>query len=105
MELKTVEKAERREESILIGLFGNTSFTKVLDTLMDHPNYDYTKKQLAEVNDLSRPTLYKIWPRLERFKIVQPTRKIGNTQLYKLNTESALVKELYRLEQKAAEEV
>lgn len=91
------------ETPSLTDFFGDSSFIKVLDALMDHPNYDYTKKELAEVNDMSRPTLYKVWPKLEEFGIVEPTRKIGNTQLYKLDTESALVEELYRFEKEIRE--
>lgn len=89
----------REEESVLIRVFGETPFTKVLDTLMDHPSYEYTKTELAEVNDISRSTLYGIWDRLEEFDIVEPGKKVGSTQLYKLNTSSELVEQLYKVEQ------
>ncbi len=103
MELKT--KTESGDKSVLLQLFGYRPFIKVLDTLMDHPNYDYTKKELAEVNDISRPTLYKIWPRLKKFDLIEPTRKIGNTQMFQLNTDSSMVEKLYRFEKELQEEI
>lgn len=83
----------------MIQIFGESPFTSVLDTLMDHPTYGYTKTELAEVNDISRATLYRIWDRLEGLEIVEPGKKVGPTQLYKLNTENKLVKKLYKFEQ------
>lgn len=87
------------KDSILIQIFGKTAFIKVLDTLMDHPSYEYTKTELAEVNNISRSTLYRIWDKIEKLEIVEPTKKVGSAQLYKLNTESKLVEKLYKFEQ------
>lgn len=86
------------EISVFVRVFGETPFITVVDTLLDHPTYDYTKTELAEVNDISRPTLYRIWDRLEALDIVEETRKIGNSQLYRLNTDSKLVKKLVSFE-------
>ena len=73
----------QHDDSILIKIFGETAFTKVLDTLMDHPTYEYTKTELAEVNDISRSTLYRIWDKLEELNLLTETKKVGSTQLYK----------------------
>lgn len=86
------------EKSTLIELFGDTPFVKVVDTLLDHPTYEYTKKELAEVNDISRSTLYRIWDKLERLELVEPTRKVGSTQLFKLNSKSDVAEQLHNLE-------
>ena len=91
---------EIEDKSVLVDVFGESPFIKVVDTLMDHPSYEYTKKELAEVNDISRPTLYKIWDRLERLEIVEPARKIGSTQLFMLNHDSDVVRSLYEMEEK-----
>jgi len=93
-----------QDDSILIRIFGETAFTKVLDTLMDHPTYEYTKTELAEVNDISRSTLYRIWDKLEELNLLTPTKKVGNTQLYKLNTEAKLVEKLYKFEESLKED-
>ena len=90
---------EQHDDSTLIQIFGETAFTKVLDTLMDHPTYEYTKTELAEVNDISRSTLYRIWDKLEELNLLTETRKVGSSQLYKLNTDGNLVEKLYNFEQ------
>ncbi len=94
---------EVEAESGLVKMFGGSPVVKVVDTLMDHPDYEYTKKELAEVNDISRPTLYKIWGRLEELGIVRKRRKIGNTQLFSLNKESEVVKSFYEMEHRLEE--
>lgn len=87
----------------LVNMLGDCPVVKVVDTLMDHPDYEYTKKELAEVNDISRPTLYKIWDRLEELGIVRKRRKIGSTQLFSLNRDSEVVRPLYVLEHRMAQ--
>lgn len=86
-------------DSVLQRVFGKGSFIKIVDALLDHPNYEYTKKELAEVNGMSRATLYRVWDRVEDLEIVEESRKIGNTTMFKLNTESPVVKALYQFEQ------
>lgn len=81
-------------------VFGDSPLVKVIDVLVENPNLDYTKKELAEAAEISVPTLYKLWDRLEDEDIVVKTRKIGNTELYKLNTDSTVVKEIVRFEQR-----
>jgi len=90
-------------ESVLEKVFGSTPTVKVLDVLLDHPNLDYSKKELAEAAGMSEPTLYKIWPRLEELELITETRKYGNAQLYKLNTESEIVEDIVRFEQSVLE--
>jgi len=95
---------KQSDDSILAQVFGKTPFIKVVDTLMDHPSYEYTKTELAEVNDISRSTLYGIWDKLEDLDIVEPAKKVGSTQLYKLNTSSNLIEQLYKFEENMRED-
>ena len=43
---------------------------------------------------MGRSTLYTFWETLERYEIVKKTRRIGNTWLYKINSDSPAVKAL-----------
>lgn len=79
-------------------VFGETPFTKILGTLLDHPEREYTKKELAEVNDMSRQTLYRVWDRVEELDLVEESRQIGNASMIQLNTESQIVEGMYRFE-------
>lgn len=59
------------KDSVLLRVFGEQPFIKIVDTLLDHPNYEYTKKELAEVNDMGRSTLYRVWDRVEDLGLVE----------------------------------
>ncbi|MBI2075925.1 MAG: winged helix-turn-helix transcriptional regulator [Candidatus Aenigmarchaeota archaeon] len=74
------------------------SVAKVLDFLVENRSFDYSKEEVAEGSGVSRPTLYRIWPTLERNGLIEETRKYGNTKLYKINGNSELVKFLIKIE-------
>ena len=86
-------------DSLLARMFGDYPLVRILDTLIDHPDHEYTKKELAEINDISYPVIHNAWNKLERFRIVSPTRKVGNSQLFILNQESPVVRCIYKLKQ------
>ncbi len=75
-------------------IFGDSPQVKVLDLLLTQDDMEYTKKEIAESADVGRSTLYTFWDALERYDIVKKTRRIGNTWLYRINTESPAVKAL-----------
>ena len=75
-------------------IFGDSPQVKVLDLLITQDNMEYTKKEIAECADVGRSTLYTFWDTLERYDIVKKTRRIGNTWLYRINTDSSAVKAL-----------
>lgn len=99
-----INSMSKVEESVLVQVFGDDPFIKILDTMMDRPTHDYNKKELAEVNDISRQTLYNIWEKVEELNLVKETRKIGNTQLYRLNQDSPIVKYIVEFEKSLQEE-
>lgn len=74
------------------------SARKVLEFLVENRAFDYSKEEIAEGAEISRPTLYRIWPILEKNGIVKITRKYGKTQLCKVNEDNELVKVLIKLE-------
>lgn len=75
-----------------------------MDFLMENNVFDYTKTDIAENSGISRASLYKIWPILEKYKIVQKSRAIGNTVLYKLNKKNSVVQKLIELDLKLSRE-
>ena len=80
------------------------SVRKTLEFLIENRDFDYSKEEMAEGAGVSRPTIYRIWPLLERNGILRGTRKYGNTQLYKINEKNELVKLLIKLEIAAVKE-
>ncbi len=77
----------------------------LIEFLLENPVMDYSKTDLAEETGLSRSTLYRKWDILEQLSIVKRSRKYQNTQLYKLDEDSAIVNELGRLKSTLEEEV
>ena len=73
---------------------------RVLDFLIENSIFDYTKTDIAENSGISRATLYKIWPTVEKYKLVKESRRIGNTTLYKLNKKNPVVQKLIELDLK-----
>ena len=82
----------------------DASVRKVLEFLTENRALDYSKEEIAEGSEISRPTLYRIWPLLERNGLLQETRKYGNTRLYKINEKNEMVKILIKLEIAAVRE-
>jgi len=79
---------------MLTEFFGNYPRIRVIDLLLSHPYTEYTKKDMAECSGVARGTLYEFFDRLTEYKLIKPTRKIGNTHLYSINMDSPAVKAL-----------
>jgi hypothetical protein len=64
--METNEDDILMDESLFIRELGIKSpMLKVLDFLMDNETFDYSKTDIAEGAEMSRATLFKVWPRLE----------------------------------------
>lgn len=66
----------------------------MLDFLGDHPTSDYPITELAEKSGISRPTIYEELPELEETGLVKQARKVGQSRLFKLNTDHPVVREV-----------
>ncbi len=86
------------EKSLLLGILGDTPQLRIVDFLLAHYRYDYSKKEIAEGARIAVSTLYTIWGELEDFGIVTPTRAYGNTQLFKINSQNPLVRKLAKMD-------
>ncbi|KHO48227.1 MAG: hypothetical protein QT00_C0001G0241 [archaeon GW2011_AR5] len=87
------------EKSMLLEIVGDSIENRVIDFLIEGVGIDYTKKDIADNSGISRPTLYKIFPKLVKQNIIKTTRTIGRVQLYSINTENEKVKALLKLEE------
>jgi DNA-binding IclR family transcriptional regulator len=87
------------EEIPLEQALGESAAIKILDVLMTHPSMDYSKKELAETAGIAESTVHRTWDKIEKMNAVKESRKYGKTQLYKLNQESDIIKQLFKLDQ------
>jgi len=60
--------------------------------------FDYPLTEIAKNSGVSYSTLQTFWPRLEKNRIVVKTRRVGKSDLYKLNTENPAIQQLIKLE-------
>lgn len=84
---------------MLLEVIGDSVINRIMDFLIEGRGLDYTKKDIADGCEISRPTLYIVLPLLVKERIVKPTRVLGKVQLYALNEASDKAKILLKLEE------
>ncbi|MBU2617116.1 MAG: hypothetical protein KKI07_00355 [Euryarchaeota archaeon] len=82
-------------------MFGETPVIKILDFLIDHKGYDYSKTEIAENSNIGWATLNRCWNQITEWGFVKETRKIGRATLYKLNEANTIVKKLLEFDAEA----
>jgi len=87
------------DRSLLLEYLGNHPKLRIIDFLIDNRPFDYSRNEIMEGSGVSRNTFYKLWPTIERTGLVTRTRKIGRAELYKLNEDNTVVKELLKLDE------
>jgi len=92
------------EKSLFVEFFGDAPLVRVLDFLLENKIFDYTKTEIAKGAEISRVSLYKVWPSLIDHKIVTKTRVMGKTVLFKLNEKSPIAQELLSLDLRLSKE-
>ena len=85
-------------KTIFIEVFGSNPVMKVLDFLISFQAFDYPLTEIAKNSGVSYSTLQTFWDKLERNKIVIKTRRVGKSDLYKLNTSNPAIKQLIKLD-------
>ncbi|MBU2639779.1 MAG: helix-turn-helix domain-containing protein [Nanoarchaeota archaeon] len=87
-----------KSETVFLEVFGNNPVIKVLDFLITFQLFDYPLTEIAKNSEVSYSTLQTFWDKLERNNIVIKTRKVGKSDLYKLNTDNPAIKQLIKLD-------
>jgi|GEM_PF-1585574 hypothetical protein len=85
-------------------IFGeNCLRAKVFDLLLSHPHLDYTKSEIAQCAGISRGSFENFIDKLTEYEIIIVTRKIGNSQLYKINLDSPITQALNSFQNQLAD--
>lgn len=87
-----------KQETIFIQVFGCSPIVRVLDFLITYQAFDYPLTEIAEKAKVSYSTLQTFWNKLVENKIVIKTRRIGKSNLYKLNTKNPAVQQMIKLD-------
>lgn len=72
--------------------------TKIIDFFLDNPRYDFTTTEVARNAKVNRITANKIIRYLSEISIIKQSRKLGNGQLYTLNTDNPTVRIIMKSE-------
>ena len=86
-----------KDISVLVEYFGEHPIVKIMDFLIENKLFDYSKKQIMEDVGISKATLFKYFAKLEGAGIVKVSRKFGKTKLYRINTDSPIIKRMIDL--------
>jgi len=92
------QKEEEKAQSVFIDVFGENPAVKILDFLITFKAFDYPLTEIAKNAKISYSTLQTIWPRLEQHNLIIKTRRIGKSDLFKLNTDNPAVQQLIQLD-------
>ena len=83
---------------VLTPLFGNYYQSKIIEVFLENYDEELSTPEIIEIADTSRGSAYKYLDYLVKEKIIKKIRKIGKTQLYKLNLNHPTTKILFLLE-------
>jgi DNA-binding transcriptional ArsR family regulator len=88
------------QKSLFIEFFGDYPIIRVLDFLIENEIFDYSKKDIAKYSEVSWNTLEKFFEKLLERGIIVRTRKVGKSQMYKINLENPIVQKLMEIDKR-----
>jgi hypothetical protein len=72
---------------ILSDIFASRAAAQILDFFLDHKEFDYSPAEIAQKTGLHFRTVFREIPNLEINQLIYHSRKIGKTNMYRLNTD------------------
>jgi hypothetical protein len=85
---------------VLSSIFSSASVGQILDFFLDHKEFDYSPLEVAKKTGLAIRTVFREIPNLEKKELIYKNRKIGKTNMYRINAdfEGVLLLEKFALE-------
>jgi hypothetical protein len=80
-------EASPEYEGVLSNVFSSWAVSQIMDFFLDHKEFDYSPGEIAKKTGLSFRTIFREMPHLEKNQLVYISRKIGKTNMYRLNTD------------------
>ena len=72
-------------EGVLSDIFSSRAVSQIMDFFLDHKEFDYSPAEIAKKTGLSFRTIFRELPYLEKNQLIYISRKIGKTNMYRLN--------------------
>jgi len=77
-------------------LYGKTIRNLIIEYLLENKGLDFAVGDMANELNISRPKAYELIKEFEKDKLVEKSRIVSGTQLYKLNEVNRRVKQLLK---------
>ena len=74
-------------EGVLSNVFSSRAVSQIMDFFLDHKEFDYSPGEIAKKTGLSFRTIFRELPYLEKNQLIYISRKIGKTNMYRLNVD------------------
>lgn len=91
--METGQEVSYNKNRPLERVFRNST-SRVLDFLLLNPDFDYSVAELSKITEIPLRTLQRVLPNLVEHGLIKERRKVGNTTMYILKTDSKLVQAL-----------
>jgi predicted transcriptional regulator len=88
------------QKSLFVETFGDYPIIRVIDFLIENEIFDYSKKDIARHSEVSWNTLEKFFSQLIKKGLVIKIRKVGKSQMYKINLENPIVRKIMEIDAK-----
>jgi len=82
-----VEAEPSADLGVLARTISSRAVAQILDFFLDHKEFDYSPAEIAKKTGLSFRTIFRELPILEKYQLIYNSRKIGKTNMYRLNTD------------------
>ena len=93
---QSILASQQQQLGVLSKTLSSRAVARIPDFFFDHKEFDYSPAEIAEKTGLSFKTIFRELPTLERYQLICISRKIGKTNMYRLNTELNAVGHLER---------
>lgn len=101
-EIETSSDATERKEAfaentLLTKLLGDNPRAKILSALLSESDRDVNVTEIANLTGMSRSTVYRHLKPLEKLDVVEHTRDVGGSPMYRINRESPAAQDIAHL--------
>lgn len=99
MALQNPERSETYADDAALGkLFGTTPKVKIITALLGESDHDLNVSQIAELAGIHRTTVYDHLDDLVDLGVIEETRTVGGSRMYRIDRDSTVAEDVAQLE-------
>lgn len=86
------------EDTVLTDVIGNHAKVKLLVVLLSHHDRDLNPTEISRMAGIDRSTFYEHVDDLLAYGLIEQTRTVGNSPMYRIDRDSAAAEALAQME-------